>query len=92
MTDEEFAAHLHARGKADEVLGLIDKLGFSRDFVVSNVLNNNGTITVAQTAMQWLGMPNKHDRKKTHQLFDALTGVGLLEADAQGESWHSTVA
>ena len=91
MTVDEFSDYLQKRGKADEVSGLIDKLGFTREFIVANVLNRKDRLTVAQTAMLWMGMPNKHDRKKAHQLFDALTEAGLLEADAQGESWRSTV-
>jgi hypothetical protein len=49
-------------------------------------------MSVAQIAMLWMGMPNKHDRKKTRQLVDALSEVGLLQPDAQGETWRSTVA
>ena len=92
MTDDEFTAYLKTRGRADEISGLIDKLGFTRDFVITKILNSNASLSVAQIAMLWMGMPNKHDRKKTRQLVDALTEVGLLKPDAQAEMWSSTVA
>jgi len=90
MTDDEFAAYLAQRGRGDELLARLERLGFTRDFVVSNVLSSQGPLTVAQIAMLWQGMPNKHDRKRTRELFDALVEVGLLEADPQGESWRLT--
>jgi hypothetical protein len=34
-------------------------------------------------AMLWMGMPNKHDRKRTRQLLDALTDTGVLECVAE---------
>jgi len=89
MTDEQFGAYLSERGKADEVIAALDQLGFTREFVVRNVLNSREELTVAQTAMLWQGMPNKHDRKRTHQLFAMLTEIGLLEADPNGEIWRS---
>ena len=91
MTVEDFVAYLESRNRAD-VLALLDTLGLTREFVAKEVVSNAGTLTVAQTAMLWMGMPNKHDRKKTRQLFDALTEVGLLQPDAAGETWRSSAA
>lgn len=53
-------------------------LGFAAEFVAKNVMSIDGPVTVAQVAMLWMGMPNKHDRKRTRQLLDALTTAGLL--------------
>ncbi len=51
------------------------------------VLTAGGPVTVARIAMLWQGMPNKHDRKRTRQLFDALPEVGLLEPKGDDETW-----
>jgi hypothetical protein len=57
---------------------VLDKLGFKPEFVEKNVLSRAGNVTVAEIAMLWQGMPNKHDRKRTRALFDALAEAGLL--------------
>ena len=57
---------------------VLEKLGFAPEFVVKNVLARSGTVTVSEIAMLWQGMPNKHDRKRTRALFDALGEAGLL--------------
>jgi hypothetical protein len=57
---------------------ILDKLGFAPEFVEKNVLARTGNVTVAEIAMLWQGMPNKHDRKRTRALFDALAESGLL--------------
>ena len=87
MTTQEFDDYLRARGRADEVNELLRKLGFSPEFVAENVLSASGTVTVSHVAMLWQGMPNKHDRKRTRQLFDQLTAVGLLEPAGDDETW-----
>ena len=87
MTEAEFLERLQASGRSDDMHALIDKLGFKRDFIVKNVLSAAGSVNVAQIAMLWMGMPNKHDRKRTRQLLDALTEAGLLSFDAGSESW-----
>jgi len=92
MTPEELETTLRERGRADDILALLEKLGFTRAFVAQSVLSKRDAVTVAQTAMEWLGMPNKHDRKKTRQLFDALSDAGLLQPEPSGESWRSTVS
>jgi hypothetical protein len=87
MTETEFLERLQASGRSDEVLALIDKLGFKREFIVKNVFPASGSVNVAQIAMLWMGMPNKHDRKRTQQLLDLLTEAGLLSFDEGSESW-----
>jgi hypothetical protein len=65
---------------------VLEKLGFAPDFVEKNVLARSGNVTVSEIAMLWQGMPNKHDRKRTRALFDALAEAGLLTLvdDASG--------
>jgi len=87
MTAEEFTKYLQSLGRADDVKALLDKLGFSTEFVLKNVLSAGGPVTVSHVAMLWQGMPNKHDRKRTHQLFDALSEVELLEPKGDDETW-----
>jgi hypothetical protein len=90
VTQAEFLERLQASGHADETLALIDKLGFSREFILKHVVGASGPVTVAHIAMLWQGMPNKHDRKRTRQMLDALTDCGLFTFDAAGESWKPT--
>jgi hypothetical protein len=87
MTEAEFLERLQAAQRAEETLALIDKLGFTRGFILKNVLVASGSVNVAQIAMLWMGMPNKHDRKRTRQLLDELTAAGLLAFDEASESW-----
>ncbi len=86
MTTQELDEYLAARGRSD-VDALLGKLGFSLEFVAKNVLSAGGTVTVSHIAMLWQGMPNKHDRKRTRALFDALCDVGLLAPSGDDESW-----
>ena len=79
MTADELSSAI--AGKEAETL--LPSLGFSLDFVAKNVLTTPGPVTVAQIAMLWMGMPNKHDRKRTRQLLDALTAAGLLTNTAE---------
>ena len=87
MDEAQFIAKLQAAGHADETLALLDKLGFSRAFLLTNVLNATSDVSVAHIAMLWMGMPNKHDRKRTRQMLDALTENGLLSFDGATETW-----
>ena len=87
MDETQFLKKLEASGHAGETLALIEKLGFTRAFVLKNVLNETSGVSVARVAMLWMGMPNKHDRKRTRQLLDALTQTGLLSFDAATETW-----
>ena len=75
MTADELAAAIKDTGASSA----IDTLGFSLDFVAQHVMTTPGPVTVSQVAMLWMGMPNKHDRKRTRQLLDALADAGLLE-------------
>ena len=87
MTSQEFTDYLAARGRAEEVNAQLSKLGFTTDFVIKNVLSAQETVTVSRVAMLWQGMPNKHDRKRTRALFDALTEIGLLASLGDEETW-----
>jgi hypothetical protein len=87
MNAQEFTEYLNERGSADEILTLLGKLGFSVEFVAKNVLGTGEPVTIAHVAMLWQGMPNKHDRKRTRQLFDALSGIGLLAPAGDDETW-----
>jgi hypothetical protein len=87
MTAQEFEDYLIAEGQLDKVMDGMRKLGFSVDFVAQNVLSSGADVTVSRIAMLWQGMPNKHDRKRTHQLFDLLTQAGLLASKGDDETW-----
>ena len=87
MTAQEYARYVESRGRADDMNNVLSKLGFSLEFVLKNVLSAGSPVTVSHVAMLWQGMPNKHDRKRTRQLFDALTEVGLLEPKGDDETW-----
>lgn len=89
MTDQEFIVRLGASDRGDETIALIDKLGFTREFILTNVLAGAAPVSVAQIAMLWQGMPNKHDRKRTRQMLNALTEAGLLAFDEPAEVWRS---
>lgn len=73
------ADELRQRLEGSDVPALMEKLGFSMEFVAQHLASAAGPVTVSQTAMLWMGMPNKHDRKRSRQLLDALTAAGLLE-------------
>lgn len=75
MTADELVSAL----AGTDVEATMKSLGFSADFVAKNVMSVEGPVTVAQVAMLWMGMPNKHDRKRTRQLLDELTSAGLLK-------------
>ena len=74
MTADELMSAL----AGTDVEATMKSLGFATEFVAKNVMSIDGPVTVAQVAMLWMGMPNKHDRKRTRQLLDALTAAGLL--------------
>ena len=86
MTAEELAAALDGT----DVPALMETLGFRLEFVAKNVFSTPGPVTVAQVAMLWMGMPNKHDRKRTRQLLDALADAGLLAR--AGEDTYTLVS
>lgn len=88
MTLQEFTEYLLSSSRSDETLATLEKLGFSPEFVAKNVLSGNTAITVSHVAMLWMGMPNKHDRKRTRQLFDVLSEIGLLKPEGDEETWQ----
>lgn len=87
MTAQEFSDYVQARADAADVMAQVQKLGFSPDFIATQVLTG-APVTIAHVAMQWMGMPNKHDRKRTRQLFDMLSAIGLLEHAGDEETWQ----
>ncbi len=87
MTVQELNNYLEAKNRAEDINVALTKLGFSPDFVAANVLSGDQPVTIAHIAMLWQGMPNKHDRKRTRQLFDVLSEVGLLEPKGDDETW-----
>jgi len=74
LTADELASAL----AGTDVEATMKSLGFTPEFVAKNVMSIEGPVTVSEVAMLWMGMPNKHDRKRTRQLLDALTAAGLL--------------
>ena len=53
------------------------------DFVRSLLIVDN-VIDVGEAAMQWAGMPNKHERSLTSEVFFALAEWGFLAPRADG--------
>jgi hypothetical protein len=90
MTTQELNDRLSERGCAESINALLNTLGFSADFVAANVLSGAVPVTISRIAMLWQGMPNKHDRKRTRQLFDALSEAGLLAPMGDEETWTTT--
>lgn len=78
--------------KLAPLLPEMEKLGFTPEFVEKNVLGRAGDVTVSEIAMLWQGMPNKHDRKRTRALFDALAQAGLLQLQDDDGGVFSVVA
>jgi len=87
VTGQELLERLKTKGQSEQIEPLFAKLGFSADFVAGTVLGSQGPVTVSRVAMLWQGMPNKHDRKRTRALFDALTDIGLLTPVGDEETW-----
>ena len=69
--------------EGSEAARLLDDFGISREFVLRNVVSASGPVTVSQLAMRWMGMPNKHDRKRVRQLMDALASAGVVQRVAE---------
>jgi hypothetical protein len=90
MTVQEFNDRLTERGCAQSMNTLLSSLGFDAAFVATNVFSGSAPVTISHIAMLWQGMPNKHDRKRTRQLFDALSEAGLLTPLGDDETWSPT--
>jgi hypothetical protein len=89
MTADELKARLQASRSGGDAVAAIEKLGFKLEFVADNVISAGAPVSVSQIAMLWMGMPNKHDRKRTSQLFEILAQAGLVQTiDEQGEQWE----
>lgn len=87
MTGQEFNDYLQMKNCSEDINNALKKLGFSADFVAQNVLSGDKPVTIAHVAMLWQGMPNKHDRKRTRQLFDLLSEIDLLAPTGDDETW-----
>ncbi|MBV8340278.1 MAG: hypothetical protein JO343_10055 [Candidatus Eremiobacteraeota bacterium] len=87
MTVQELKDRLDRAGHLDEIEAQLARLGFAPEFVAHNVFGGASTVTVTHIAMLWQGMPNKHDRKRTRALFEALSGAGLLAPSGDDETW-----
>jgi hypothetical protein len=87
VTAEELKDRLQHRGHLDETEAALAKLGFTPEFVAHNVFGGAPAVTVSRIAMLWQGMPNKHDRKRTRALFEALSDAGLLAPAGDDETW-----
>jgi short-subunit dehydrogenase len=61
----------------------MERANFSADFVKSLMIVD-AVIDVGETAMRWAGMPNKHERSLTSEVFFALAEWGFLAPRADG--------
>jgi short-subunit dehydrogenase len=61
----------------------MERANLSLDFVKSLMIVDN-VIDVGETAMRWAGMPNKHERSLTSEVFFALAEWGFLAPRADG--------
>lgn len=50
------------------------------------LLSQGGEIQLGETAMRWVGMPNKNERAALTEALDALTAAGFLERTGK-ETW-----
>jgi short-subunit dehydrogenase len=61
----------------------MERANFSTDFIKSLMIVD-AVIDVSETAMRWAGMPNKHERSLTSEVFFALAEWGFLAPRADG--------
>jgi hypothetical protein len=61
----------------------MERANLSTDFV-RNLLIPDNIIDVGEAAMRWAGMPNKHERSLTSEVFFALAEWGFLAPRADG--------
>ena len=50
-----------------------------RETFVRSLLAPGAELTTGEVALQWAGMPNKHERALTAEVLDALADSGFLE-------------
>jgi short-subunit dehydrogenase len=77
MTGSSFDAALESLQKR------MDRAKLTTDFVRSLLIVDN-VIDVGDAAMRWAGMPNKHERSLTSEVFFALAEWGFLAPRADG--------
>ena len=73
MTGSSFDAALEALQRR------MERAKLTTDFVRSLLIVDN-VIDVGEAAMKWAGMPNKHERSLTSEVFFALARVGISRA------------
>lgn len=64
----------------------MERVKLSESFV-RELLVVDTTIQLNEAAMRWAGMPNKNERAALHEVLDALTQAGFLEA-LSDERWR----
>jgi len=77
MTGSSFDAALESLQRR------MERANLSVDFVKSLMIVDN-VIDVGEAAMRWAGMPNKHERSLTTEVFFALAEWGFLAPRADG--------
>jgi hypothetical protein len=77
MTGSSFDAALESLQRR------MERANLSIDFVRSLLIVDN-VIDVGEAAMRWAGMPNKHERSLTSEVFFALAEWGFLAPRADG--------
>jgi len=77
MTGSSFDAALESLQRR------MERAKLSTDFVKSLMIVDN-VIDVGEAAMRWAGMPNKHERSLTSEVFFALAEWGFLAPRADG--------
>jgi short-subunit dehydrogenase len=77
MTGSSFDAALESLQRR------MERAKLSTDFVKSLLIVDN-VIDVGEAAMRWAGMPNKHERSLTSEVFFALAEWGFLTPRADG--------
>jgi len=63
----------------------MERVKLSQTFL-REMLAPDSTIELHDVAMRWAGMPNKNERAAMHEVLDALTAAGYLEATGE-ETW-----
>ena len=77
MTGSSFDAALESLSRR------MERAKLTTDFVRSLLIVDN-VIDVGEAAMRWAGMPNKHERSLTSEVFFALAEWGFLAPRADG--------
>jgi hypothetical protein len=67
------------------------KMNLPREFVRGLLIPNTELESADEVALQWAGMPNKHERALMHDILEALADAGFLER-SDGERYHVSYA